>query len=174
MTQTGGCGEQPGPGQGECTAPGSGERDHPGCAGRARTDRGAASIELGLGAAVLLLPVAVVVLTLPTWVERQSAARVAAREAARTAVTAESSATALAAGKQAAAEVAANHGLDPGAFEVAITGSFERHGSIAATVTAHFPATAFFGFTDVAAFTWSVTHTEKVDRYRSITPPDGP
>lgn len=137
-------------------------------------ERGAASLELGLGAAVLLLPVAVLVLTLPTWVERQSAARVAAREAARTAVTADSAATALVAGQQAAAEVAANHGLEPGAFDVTITGTLERHGSIAATVTAHFPATAFFGFTDVDAFTWSVTHTEKVDRYRSITSSEGP
>lgn len=135
---------------------------------RLHHERGAAPLELGLGVAVLLLPVAVMVLTLPAWVERQSAARVAAREAARTAVLADSPATAVTAGEQAAAEVAANHGLEPGTFDVAIAGTLERHGSIAATVTAHFPATAFFGFTDVGAFTWSVTHTEKVDRYRSI------
>lgn len=148
--------------------------DRSGGAERAKRESGAASIELGLGAAVLVLPVAVMVLTLPTWVERQSAARVAAREAARTAVTADGPATALAAGHQAAAEVATNHGLEPDAFDVAITGTLERHGSVAATVTARFPATAFFGFSDVGAFTWSVTHTEKVDRYRSITPSGGP
>lgn len=131
-------------------------------------ERGAASLELGLGAAVLLLPAAVLVLSLPTWIERQSAARVAAREAARTAVLAETSAAAISAGEQAAAEVAANHGLEPDDLGVTVAGSLERQGSIAATVTARFPATAFFGFGDVAAFTWSVTHTEQVDRYRSI------
>lgn len=139
-----------------------------GAARRATGEGGAAPIELGLGAAVLLLPVAVLVLTLPTWIERQSAARVAAREAARTAVLADTPATAVSAGERAAAEAAANHGLEPGAFDVVITGTLERHGSMAATVTAHYPATFFFGFTDVTAFTWSVTHTEKVDRYRSI------
>lgn len=131
-------------------------------------ERGAASLELGLGAAVLLLPAAVLVLSLPTWVERQSAARVAAREAARTAVLAETSVAAFSAGERAAAEVAANHGLEPDDLDVTVTGTLERHGSVAATVTARFPAMAFFGFTDVAAFTWSVTHTEQVDRYRSI------
>lgn len=166
MTHARACGDHP--------RSGPGERNTPGWPEWAKTDRGAASLELGLGAAVLLLPVAVMVLTLPTWVERQSAARVAAREAARTAVTADSPATAARLGKQAATEVATNHGLEPGAFDVAITGTLQRHGSMAATVTARFPATAFFGFTDVEAFTWSVTHTEKVDRYRSIAPSEGP
>lgn len=136
---------------------------------RVSGERGAAPLEFGLGVAVLVLPVAVMVLTVPTWVERQSAARVAAREAARAAVLTDSTAAAVAAGQRTATEVAVNHGLEPSTFDVAITGTLSRDDSITATVTAHFPATAFPGIGGVRAFTWSTVHTEKVDRYRSFS-----
>lgn len=131
-------------------------------------EAGAVPIELALGVGVLVLPVALLVLTLPQWAERQSAARLAAREAARAVVLADTTAQGVTAGQAAAARVAANHAIDPGDFEVAFAGSVLRGGAVTASVTARFPATAFPGLVDVAAFTWTATHTEQVDYYRSL------
>lgn len=129
---------------------------------------GSVPIEFALGVGVLVLPVALLVLTLPQWAERQSAARLAAREAARAVVLADTGPAGVAAGHDAAARVAANHGIDPSDFTVAFTGAVVRGEAVTASVTARFPATAFPGLADVAAFTWTATHTEQVDHYRSL------
>lgn len=131
-------------------------------------EAGGIPIEFALGVGVLVLPVALLVLTLPQWAERQSAARLAAREAARAVVLAESPAAGVAAGEAAAARVAVNHDIDPGDFQVAFAGSVARGEAVTATLTARFPATSFPGLVDVAAFTWTVAHTEQVDHYRSL------
>lgn len=129
---------------------------------------GSIPIEFALGVGVLVLPVALLVVTLPLWVERQSAARLAAREAARTVVVADDLGRGVAAGRDAAARVAANHGIPSEDFEVSFAGSLDRGDAVTATLVARFPATAFPGLGDVAAFTWTVRHTEHVDRYRSF------
>lgn len=125
-------------------------------------------VELALGVGVLILPVAVLVLSLPTWVERQSAARLAAQEAARAVVLADSLPAGLAAGEAAAAQVATNHGIDPADFSVSFSGELARGQAITAAVDARFPALALPGFGDAAGFTWTVTHAEQVDAYRSL------
>jgi len=135
---------------------------------RAGREAGGIPIEFALGIGVLVVPVTLLVLTLPTWVERQSAARLAAQEAARTVVLADSLAAGIAAGEDAAAHIAANHGIDPADFAVSFAGTLERGDAVTATIAARFPATAFPGFGDVAGFTWTVTATEHVDRYRSF------
>lgn len=129
---------------------------------------GAVPIEFALGVGVLVLPVALLVLSLPPWVERQSAARLAAREAARAVVLADTFAEGVAAGETAAARVAVNHDIDPGDFNVAVTGNLVRGGAVTATVSARFPATAVPGLTEVASFIWTTAHTEQVDAYRSL------
>lgn len=135
-----------------------------------RREAGGVPVEFALGVGVLILPVALLVLSLPTWVERQSAARLAAQEAARAVVLADSLPAGLAAGETAAAQVAENHGIEPGDFTVSLTGDLTRGEAITATVRARFPALALPGFGDAAGFSWTVTHTELVDAYRSLPP----
>lgn len=131
-------------------------------------ERGAVPIELALGAGMLVLPVALMVLTFPTWAERQSMARLAAREAARTVVLAETLAHGTAAGEAVARQVAANHGLPPGDLAVSFSGDLRRGGAVTATVAVRVPAVTIPGFAHVGAFTWTTTHTESVDQYRSL------
>lgn len=131
-------------------------------------EAGGIPIEFALGIGVLVLPVALLVVLLPTWVERQSAARLAAREAARAVVLADAMDAGVAAGEDAVARIAANHGIDPDDFAVTFAGSLARGDTVTATLAARFPATVFPGVGEAAGFTWTVTHTEHVDRYRSF------
>lgn len=125
-------------------------------------------VEFALGIGVLVLPVALLVLSLPAWVERQSAARLAAQEAARAAVVADSMPVGVAAGEAAAAQVAANHGIDPADFTVTFAGGVARRQELTATVTARFTTLPLPGLADAAGFTWTTSHTEYVDAYRSL------
>lgn len=131
-------------------------------------ERGGVPIEFALGVGVLLLPVAILVLTFPTWVERQSLARLAAQEAARTVVLAHDYTAGVAAGAELAQQVAVNHGLAADELQVAFTGSLQRGATVTAIVTVRIPAAAFPGIGSVGAMSWTTSHTEHVDRYRSF------
>lgn len=131
-------------------------------------ERGAVPIELALGAGVLVLPVAIMVLTFPTWVERQSMARLAAREAARTVVLAETLAEGTVAGEAVARQVAANHGFPASELTVEFSGDVVRGGAVTAAVGVDVPAVTIPGIAHVGSMTWTTTHTESVDRYRSL------
>lgn len=133
-----------------------------------RDDRGFAAIEMPLAIGLFLIPLALIVITLPTWPERQTVARAAATEAARAAVLADSWEDGIAAGEEAVAQAASNHGFDASDISVSWAGSFERGGSITATVTVRMPALVIPGVTAVEAWTWSSSHTERVDDYRSL------
>lgn len=135
---------------------------------RGAREDGSVAIELALGVGLLLLPVALLVLLLPTWLERQSMARVAAQEAARTAVVVADDSTAAVAARAVVADVARNHGVDPGDVSVRFSGGLQRGQTLTAEVSVRIPATVFPGLTEVAAFTWRTSHSEHVDRYRSV------
>lgn len=134
-----------------------------------RDERGTAVVETPVALVLLLIPVALLVITLPTWPERQTVARAAAAEAARSAVLAHSWDEGVIAGEDAVARAAENYGLPPGDLAVDWAGSFTRGGSITARVTVRMPALAVPGLGQIAAWTWTASHTEYVDRYRSLS-----
>ena len=128
----------------------------------ARGEEGFAGAEYAAGVGMLVMA-AVVALSLATWVERQSLARLAAREAARaSAVEAD-----LGAGAALGAEIAANHGVDPADLAVSVGGSTERGGVVVAQATVRLPALSLPFLADVAEVSWTATHAEAVDSYRS-------
>ncbi len=133
-----------------------------------RSESGAVAIELPAAIGLLLLPLALLVITIPTWPERQTVARSAASEAARTAVLASSWEEGIDAGADVVALAAQNYGLDPADLTVSWEGAFGRGESITATVTVRMPALVVPGLTTVDPWTWSASHTERVDDYRSL------
>ncbi len=133
-----------------------------------RSERGAVAIELPAAIGLLLLPLALLVITIPTWPERQTVARSAASEAARTAVLASSWEEGIDAGADVVGLAAQNYGLDPADLTVSWQGAFGRGESITATVTVRMPALVVPGLTTVDPWTWSASHTERVDDYRSL------
>ncbi|MDQ3974201.1 MAG: hypothetical protein M3276_07685 [Actinomycetota bacterium] len=130
--------------------------------------RGQIPIEFALGVGLLVLPIAVLVLSLPTWAERQNMARLAAQEAARTLALASDWESGTAAAAAVVGEFAANHGLEPAAVVVSFDGYLTRGGAVTAHVTAAFPTTVFPGIGTVGSFSWTTSHTEHVDNYRSF------
>lgn len=136
-----------------------------------RGQRGSVGVELALGVGVLLLPVALTVVVLPTWAERQSMARLAAQEAARTVVLAGDLGTGTAQGRALAERIAANHGM-PGAIRAVSVTTPGRSLARGATVTA--TVEVLIGVPDLpwitgGDVTWTVTHVEVVDPYRSFS-----
>ena len=129
---------------------------------RARGEEGFAAVEYAVGVGMLLMA-AVVTLSLATWVERQSLARLAAREAARAAAVEAD----LAAGAALGPEIAANHGVEPADLSVSVGGSTERGGVVVARATVRLPALSLPFLDDVAEVSWTATHAEAVDSYRS-------
>ncbi|HUH06478.1 MAG TPA: hypothetical protein VML96_01605 [Egibacteraceae bacterium] len=128
-------------------------------------------MEFALGAGVLVLPVAMLVLVFPTWIERQSAARLAAQEAARAVVLADDCAD----GRRSAAllveEIAANHELADGLTltqPAGCAGELARGAIVTATVTVQMPLTAIPLIGRAGGFSWTVSHSERVDQYRSL------
>lgn len=141
-----------------------------GLGARARRDeRGGAAVELGLALGLLLLPVGLLVAVLPAWPERQTVARAAATEAARTAVLADSWEEGTAAGEAAVVQAAANQGLGPGDVAVTWSGALGRGADVTARVTVRMPAVRIPGLATLASWSWSASHTERVDDYRSIS-----
>jgi hypothetical protein len=137
-------------------------------------ERGSVAIEWAMGLGVLVLPVAMMVAVFPTWAERTSMARVAAQEAARVGALADTPAGGMEAGEAMAFQVAANHGVPPAEVSVAVgvpsdaQGDPDRHGVVTATVTVHIPLTALPMFGSAGGFSWTITHIEHIDRYRSF------
>ncbi len=135
---------------------------------RFRSERGTTAIETPLALALLLIPVALMVITIPTWPERQTLARAAAAQAARTAVLADSWDEATAAGEDAVARAGANYGLPAGDLTVDWDGTLARGSTVTARVTVRMPALVIPGLGRVGAWSWTASHGEVVDRYRSF------
>ncbi|HVW34965.1 MAG TPA: hypothetical protein VHL53_20705 [Acidimicrobiia bacterium] len=135
---------------------------------RWRNEAGTAVIETPLAIVLLLVPIALLVITLPTWPERQTVARAAASQAARSAVLADSWDDAVAAGQAVVERTAANYGLAAGDFVLDWSGALTRGSAVTARVTVRMPALAIPGLGSVGAWTWTASHTENVDRYRSL------
>lgn len=136
---------------------------------RARRDeRGGAAVELALALGLLLLPVGLAVAVLPAWPERQTVARAAATEAARATVLADSWEEGSAAGEAAVAQAAANQGFGPGDVAVSWSGALERGADVTVRVTVRMPAVRIPGLATLASWSWTASHTERVDDYRSF------
>lgn len=127
-------------------------------------------MELALGMGVLVLPVALAVLVFPTWAERQSMARLAAQETARTVVLTGDLANGTAQGRALAERIAANHGMVGALRTVSVTssgGSLTRGATVTASVEVSIPIPDL-PWTPGGDVTWTVSHAEAVDRYRSF------
>lgn len=137
---------------------------------RFSSERGTAAIETPLALVLLMVPVALMVITIPAWPERQTVARAAATQAARTAVLAHSWDEATAAGEDAVARSGANYGLPAGDLTVEWEGSsmLVRGGTVTARVTVRMPALVVPGLGRIGAWSWTASHSELVDRYRSF------
>lgn len=150
---------------------------------RARGQEGVVALEFALGAGLLVIPLALLVLSFPGWVERGSAAQVAAQEGARTAVVADDVASASASVHVLVATIAESHGLDAGELEVCLVAhalgesppscsgppTFTRGEAITAWVSVEIPVLQIPALAvAVASTTLTVSHTERVDLYRSF------
>ncbi|MFN8037547.1 MAG: hypothetical protein U0V73_16630 [Acidimicrobiia bacterium] len=134
----------------------------------ARDDRGFVALELVLGVGLLLFPVLMLVVSLPTWSERQTLARTAATEAARAWARAGDDLSGAADAHRVVGEIARNYDVDPAALRVAFAGSVRvRGGEVQVTVTIDMPVRAVPGIGSLGGWSWSASHTEPVDRYRS-------
>lgn len=134
---------------------------------RLRDEDGMAVLEWPLAVFILLVPIAAMVTLLPTWSERQTVARDAAATAARVAVLEGDAEQAMSAGEEAVQRTATNFGIDPADLTVTWSGDLGRGSAITATVTVRMPVAAFPGLGSVEAWSWSSSHTERVDDYRS-------
>lgn len=134
---------------------------------RWRDERGMAVLEWPLAVFIILVPIAAMVTLLPTWSERQTVARDAAGTAARVAVLESDAEQAITAGEQAARRAATNFGIDPEDLTVTWTGDLDRGSAVTATVTVRMPVAVLPGLGSVGAWSWSSSHTERVDDYRS-------
>lgn len=133
-------------------------------------ERGLAAAELAVFTGLILMPVLILVASLPLWWERQSLGRLAAQEAARAVVLADDYDEGVARGSATVAQLAANHGVDPGDVSVTFAGSLERGGTVTATTTVTVPALAVPYIVTVPSFQLSFAHTETVDHYRGFPP----
>jgi hypothetical protein len=125
-------------------------------------------MELAYTVMFWLIPIAILVISLPTWVERQSLARLAAQEAAREVVLADGLAAGQDEGRAMVAQLAANHDVPPEHLTVRFAGDLTRGTSITAAVTVRIPALSLPLITGVPEFSYTSTHSELVDRYRSF------
>ncbi|MBW3620566.1 MAG: hypothetical protein KY461_09990 [Actinobacteria bacterium] len=140
--------------------------------GPARED-GFVAAEYAAGVGLLLLPVTVLVLSLPVWFETLEAARVAAQQAARAVVTAADDASGVVAAERIAAETLANRGVTQvGGLDVRGTLRHPPAGDpqelVTVAVTVRVPAVQLPLIGTWAALDRTVSHTQPVDRYRTI------
>jgi hypothetical protein len=139
-------------------------------------DRGHAAAEFGLAVGLLLLPVAVAVLAFGPWSERRVFAEAAAAEAARAAVIDLSTEP----GAVVVADMAANHGLDPGLVRLGWCGGspaegsgdasgcgFQRGSELTAEVLVWVPLFAT-PWGEVGGLWVGAVHSEPIDLYRSL------
>ncbi|HMG45493.1 MAG TPA: hypothetical protein VK611_29440 [Acidimicrobiales bacterium] len=130
-----------------------------------RGSTGAAELPFGF---LWLVAVAMVVFTLASWAERHSAARAAADEAARAVVTADSWDAGVERAQEIVGEIESSYGLDADALVLELTGSLTRGGTVTAEVTMTVGAVSLPMDVEVGAMSYTVTHSEPVDRYRSL------
>ena len=133
-------------------------------------EKGIAPVEFALGASLLLIPMVILVLSFAPWIERQMVARTAAREAARVIVLGDDFDLGRIRAEQLVNDIAGNHGLTSADLSLSVAGAFVRGGSITATVSVAMPDISVpligdFGF---GLSTWTTSHTEQVDLYRSF------
>ncbi len=131
------------------------------------TEAGYAAVELTLAVGMLLIPVACLVLTLPTWVERQTVARTAAREAARQLATAPTWGAGVTQADRTVDEITVNNGLDRADVRSGYRGSLTRGGTVTVQVTIDIPTVNLPLFGPTGGFSYTATHNETVDTYRS-------
>lgn len=124
-------------------------------------------LEWPLAVFLLLVPIAAMVMLLPKWSERQTLARDAAATAARIAVLEADPGKAMRAGEDAVAQTATNFDVDRNDLSIEWSGDLSRGGAVTATVSVRMPAVVFPGLGTVDAWSWSSSHTERVDDYRS-------
>ena len=130
-------------------------------------EHGHVAIEFALAVGMLLLPVVLLVAALPTWIERQHAATVAAREAASVAATAFPG-DGRDAARLAALDAVTNYGVAPADIAVDfVRYDVRRGGTVSARVTIAMPAVVVPGIGTVGGFSWSATHSRRIDDYRS-------
>ena len=97
--------------------------------------------------------------------ERRSTAQEIAQEASRAYVTAGSDVAGRAAALALGADIARNHGLEVGEFQLELNGTLRRGGQVTARVMVYVPLVPVARVGDV----WlSATHTETTDPYRSM------
>lgn len=147
------------------------------------SEAGAAPIEFAFGVAVLLVPTLLIVLALPLWVERTSFARSLAREAGRALVTADSAADGQAHVRVLVDTMIANHSIEPEDVTLCQVAHertrpapstcepvprLERGTAVTTRVTVRLPGLTIPGTGDPAGFHRTVSHTEHVERYRSL------
>jgi hypothetical protein len=140
--------------------------------GRWRSAAGFAAAEFAAGVGLLVLPVTLLVLSLPAWVETEEAARVAAQQAARAIVTATDHAVGLARAELLAGDTLANRGVDQvGPLDVQGTlgpAAGDDQELVTVSVTVRVPALHLPLIGTWAAVERTVSHTQPVDRHRSI------
>lgn len=136
-----------------------------------RDERGASgALEMVLAVGLLMFPLVMLVAAIPRWVETRSMAQLAAQEAARTVVLAADQATGEAEARLRAEEIARNHGFATEALALDIDGLLDWGQEITATVTVDTPVLEVPGIGTFAAADVVVSHTERVDDFRSFPP----
>ena len=130
-----------------------------------RRDTGAIQIEFLFAVGVLLFPIAIFVLTIAPVVERRNVAGRAAAEAARAYAVAPSESEAVAAAAAIVDQIDGNYGFD---LTYTVVGDFDRGGLVTATVAVTLPAIVFPGLGEAPGITYTATHQENVDLYRSL------
>jgi hypothetical protein len=126
-----------------------------------------------MGIALLLLPVTLVVLTFPTWAERRSMAHSVAYEAARAVARSRDWVAGKARAEQIAGEIAENYEMERWEVELGWqpdrgASQVQRGEKVTAVVTVWAPGLFVPGLGDVGRRKLRATHTETVDRYRSL------
>jgi Flp pilus assembly protein TadG len=135
---------------------------------RRHSDSGFVALEAVLAITLLLVPIALAALTFPTWSEHQGVAANAAAQAARAAALANTWPAARQAANAAAIQAARNAGLPDDAVTIQLTGQLQRGGTITAHTTITMPAVAVPLLGTIGNWTWSTSHSERVDDYRSF------
>lgn len=134
-------------------------------------DTGASgALEMALAVGLLLFPIVMLVALIPRWIETKSMAELAAQEAARVFVLADDASTGQAAGTAIARQIADNHGVAGGSISVAYSGVLDWGETVTAAVTVPMPILVIPGIGTFATSDLTISHSERVDDYRSFPP----
>lgn len=128
-------------------------------------ERGAIPVELAASVGLLLFPIFVFVMTIAPVVERRTVADRTAAEAVRAFVVADDAATGLADAQSVVDQANANH---PYTLSLSLEGDLERGAVVTATVGVEMPVIIFPGVVEVRVGTYTASHREAVDQFRSL------